>query len=319
MFKGKKSLWSNTKKVKSPSTARDRGDITLKQRSPRFPLPDHEDDFRLSDGPLRTAVGHNPIKWERIQNTSSEESRVTPQKITHAQKSNSVPTASGSTGDFATQISNLAVEVIQVPVPPPCNNNDSSKKAAKHQKQESMQDVSWTTTTNTSSYTVSTKQECAPCNGRVLGQPDLDLLRDFIIKVDGSGEAKKLLDESFASNLLTDQKRGIVNLMFVDAWYMVALVTVLVDKRPWQRHNHARVIEFKILSTHRSLEVVQVIVKHICATASTNRCARIIVHASPEDFQLFASADWVVETKRTSRITDTSVSDITVERLWSVK
>lgn len=209
------------------------------------------------------------------------------------------------------QISELAVEVI--PVPGPHNNNNSSA-----QKQDSLPEVTWTTTTNTSSYTISSSQNdtsALSIVSRPLEEHDVDLFRDFIIKVDGAQEAKKFTDKSFIHSLLADQKRNVVNIIFIDAWYVVALVSIVIDKRPWQKHNHARVIEFKILPTHRNLKVMQIIVENICVIASNKRCARIIVHASPADFKLFASAEWVVETKRLSRI-QTATPDMNVEKSW---
>ena len=295
MFKGKKRLWSGGKKSGSPTGKNPSTHLSTSTHQktviPQLILNelDDSDDGSSSD--------------RMISPTKRQEFVITPHRTQSGDESDLSKNANKM---VLPEISELSVEVIPVPGP-----------FSSLQNHDSLPDVSWTTTTNTSSYTISSKKDVGfPYVSRLLEENDVDLLRDFIIKVDGAQEAKKFTDKSFIYTLLTDNKRGVVNMIFVDAWYVMALVSIVIDKRPWQKHNQARVIEFKILPTHRNLKVIQLIVQSICATASTKRCARIIVHASPDDFKLFASADWVVERKKLSRI-HSSIPEINVERSWS--
>lgn len=313
MFKGKR-IWSGVKKS-GPSTPKTQkklssspgGLFTIARENsnpfqpliPLLPLNALEEESNTSSDLISsTAIEEFVMNPARRESNTDSDANSNDNSKARRHKAKSKP-------KLSPEISEVAVEVIPIPGP-----NGSPEK------DDSLPDVSWTTTTNTSSYTISSKKEISgPCVSRPLEKNDLDLLRDFIIKVDGAQEAKKFTEKSFICTLLTDQKRGVVNILVVDAWYVVALVSILSDKRPWQKHNQARVIEFKILPTHRNQAMIQVIVDIICATASDKRCARIVVHASPEDFKLFANAEWVVETTRLSRIRS-SIPEMKVEKSW---
>ncbi len=172
-------------------------------------------------------------------------------------------------------------------------------------------------TTDTSSYTFPCNTDQSSCIGRVLKLSDAHILREFMGKINNvyntnstdstnstnstnsnssigsvDNRIQEFSDKSFEDTLISDQSRNIINIIFTTAWFIVALVSVAIDKRPWHRYSQARIIEFKILSNYRNLKVIQLIVQTICQTAKQHRCSQIIVHASPDDFKLFESANW---------------------------